>query len=66
MGEHGRVLDNVFIERVWRSLEDIYLLGQQAVPEITDGVDDCFTFYNHEHFHQSLAYATPAEVKRAA
>ncbi len=68
MDGRGRALDNVFIERVWRSLkyEDIYLKGYETVPEITDGVDDYFTFYNHERFHQSLAYATPAEVYRAA
>ena len=64
MDGRGRALDNVFIERVWRSLkyEDIYLKGYETVPEITDGVDDYFTFYNHERPHQSLAYATPAEV----
>ena len=64
----GRALDNVFIERVWRSLkyEDIYLNGYETVPEITDGVNDYFTFYNHERPHQSLAYATPAEVYRTA
>ncbi len=68
MDGRGRALDNVFIERVWRSLkyEDIYLKGYETVPEITDGVDDYFAFYNHERFHQSLAYATPAEVYRAA
>ena len=68
MDGRGRALDNVFIERVWRSLkyEDIYLKGYETVPEITDGVNDYFTFYNHERPHQSLAYATPAEVYRAA
>ena len=68
MDGRGRALDNVFIERVWRSLkyEDIYLNGYETVPEITDGVNDYFTFYNHERPPQSLAYATPAEVYRAA
>ena len=48
MGGRGRALDNVFIERIWRSLkyEDIYLKGYETVPEITDGVNDYFTFYN--------------------
>jgi putative transposase len=66
MDGRGRALDNVFIERIWRSLkyEDIYLKGYETVPEITDGVNDYFTFYNHERPHQSLAYATPAEVYR--
>ncbi len=40
--------------------------GYETVPEITDGVDDYFAFYNHERFHQSLANATPAEIYRAA
>ena len=66
MDGRGRALDNVFIERIWRSLkyEDIYLKGYETVPEITDGVNDYFTFYNHERPHQSLAYDTPAEVYR--
>ena len=68
MDGRGRALDNVFIERVWRSLkyEDIYLNAYETVPEITDGVSDYFAFYNHERFHQSLANATPAEVNLVA
>ena len=67
MDGRGRGMDNVFIERLWRSLkyEDIYLKAYETVAEITEGVDQYFDFYNRIRFHQALDYATPAQVYRA-
>ena len=60
----GRALDNVFVERLWRSVkyEDVYLKSYQTVRELTRGLEQWFAFYNHERLHQSLDYRTPAEV----
>lgn len=60
----GRVFDNIFTERLWRSLkyEDIYLKDYRAVPEAEEGLAQYFTLYNEERLHQSLNYRTPAEV----
>lgn len=60
----GRALDNIFVERLWRSVkyEDIYLKEYATVPQLDAGLADYFRFYNHERLHQSLAYRTPAEV----
>jgi len=64
MDGRGRALDNIFIERFWRSLkyEDIYVQDYATVPELWTGLDRYFTLYNHERLHQSLGYRTPAEV----
>lgn len=64
MDGKGRALDNIFIERLWRSLkyEDIYLKEYETVPALTQGIDQYFLFYNHERVHQSLDYQTPATV----
>ena len=64
MDGRGRALDNIFIERLWRSVkyEDIYLKDYAAVPELEAGLTDYFRFYNDERPHQSLDYRTPAEV----
>ena len=64
MDGRGRFLDNIFIERLWRSLkyEDIYLKDYETVPALIDGVDTYFTFYNHERPHQSFDYQIPADV----
>ena len=68
MDGRGRALDNVFIERLWRSLkyEDIYLKAYSNVRDLHIGLTGWFAFYNHERLHQSLAYRTPAEVYRGA
>ena len=68
-GEHGRpgpCLDNVFVERLWRTVkyEDVYLHGYEAVPELQRGLAGYFRFYNEERLHQSLDYRTPEEVYR--
>ena len=64
MDGRGRCLDNVFVERLWRSVkyEDVYLRGYESVPELERGLAAYFRFYNAERPHQSLGYRTPAEV----
>ena len=64
MDGRGRALDNVFIERFWRSVkyEDIYLHRYETVPALIRGLERYFPFYNHERPHQSLGYQTPAAV----
>lgn len=64
MDGRGRCLDNVFVERLWRSVkyEDIYLRCYEAVPELQRGLERYFGFYNDERPHQGLAYRTPALV----
>ena len=66
MDGRGRALDNVFVERLWRSVkyEDIYIRGYDAVPELHLGLARYFAFYNDERPHQSLGYRTPAAVYR--
>lgn len=60
----GRALDNIFVERLWRSVkhEDIYLKDYQTVPEVRKGLTDYFHHYNCERYHQSLDYQTPFSV----
>lgn len=64
MDGRGRALDNIFIERLWRSVkyEDIYLKDYASVPELDTGLAEYFRFYNEERLHQNLEYQTPAEV----
>ena len=67
MDGKGRCLDNVFVERLWRSVkyEEIYLKGYETVRELERGLRRYFEFYNEERLHQSLAYRAPGEVYRA-
>ena len=62
----GRALDNVFVERLWRSVkyEDIYLKAYAGVPELLIGLTEYFERYNTLRPHQSLGYATPDLVYR--
>ena len=64
MDGKGRYLDNIYIERFWRSLkyEDFYLNDYQAVPELRTGIKKYIEFYNDRRWHQSLGYKTPASV----
>ncbi len=64
MDGRGRCLDNVFVERLWRSVkyEDVYLRGYEGVPALRQGLSRYFAFYNDERLHQSLGYQTPATV----
>jgi putative transposase len=57
----NRALDNIFVERFWRSLkyEDIYLKDYRTMPELKEGLARSMNFYNSERFHQSLEYETP-------
>ena len=63
MDGRGRALDNVFIERLWRSVkyENIYLQDYETGQALTTGLDEWFTRYNSVRPHQSLGYATPWE-----
>lgn len=64
MDGRGRALDNIFVERLWRSVkyENVYLNNYEAAPEAHAGLDEYFDFYNNERLHQSLDYQTPSEV----
>jgi putative transposase len=68
MDGKGRCLDNVFVERLWRSVkyEDLYLYGYETVPALAAGLGRYFPFYNEERLHQALDYRTPAAVYRGA
>jgi len=64
MDGRGRALDNIFVERLWRSVkyEDVYLKGYGNMAELTVGLLQYFSFYNEARPHQSLGYRTPNEV----
>ena len=64
MDGRGRALDNIFIERLWRSLkyEDIYLKEYKTVLDLEAGLQNYFLFYNTQRPHQHLGYRVPADV----
>ncbi len=64
MDGRGRVFDNIFIERLWRTVkyEHLYLYAYETVPAVAQGLQGYFHFYNTARPHQSLAYRTPAAV----
>jgi len=64
MDGSGRALDNVFIERLWRSVkyEEVYLKDYATAWDAESSLGSYFRFYSHERIHQSLDYRTPAEV----
>jgi len=64
MDGKGRAIDNIFIERFWRSIkqEYIYINPPNGGKELYDGIEEYIRFYNHERSHQSLDRKTPAEV----
>jgi putative transposase len=66
MDGRGRAFDNIFVERLWRSVkyEDVYLKGYATMGELTIGLAEYFAFYNGERPHQSLCQKTPDEVYR--
>lgn len=64
MDGKGRALDNVFVERLWRSVkyEEIYPRGHENLKEVRKGLGSYFEFYNGVRRHQGLGYRTPAEI----
>jgi len=64
MDGRGRIYDNIFIERLWRTVkyEEVYLHDYQTVREARQQLADYFPFYNEERPHQALGDLTPAEV----
>jgi putative transposase len=68
MDGKGRALDNIFIERLWRSVkyENIYLNVYENGLTLWKGVNEYFLFYNNQRLHQSLKYKTPKEIYELA
>lgn len=68
MDGRGRALDNIFVERLWRTVkyEDIYLKQYRDMSDLYLGLAKYFDYYNQERLHQSLGYLTPDEVYRTA
>jgi putative transposase len=68
MDGRGRALDNVFVERLWRSVkyEEVYLKDYAGFTDAVRNLAAYFRFYNRERLHQALGYRTPAAVYRAA
>jgi putative transposase len=64
----GRALDNVFVERLWRTVkwEEVYLNEYSSVPDAMTHLHRYFRFYNEERLHQALGYQTPALVVRGS
>lgn len=64
MDGRRRAIDNIFTERLWRSLkyEDVYLKEYRSPREARTGIENYFRFYNEERPHQSLGYKTPLEI----
>lgn len=64
MDSRGRVFDNIFVERLWRSVkyEEVYIHQYQTVSEARQGLAQYFLFYNMERLHESLGYRTPYEI----
>lgn len=66
MDGRGRVFDNIFVERLWRTIkyEELYLKDYESVVALLEGLTRYFEFYNNERLHQGLGYQTPATVYR--
>jgi putative transposase len=66
MDGRGRALDNVFVERLWRTVkyEDVYIKGYETLPQAQAGLAAYFEYYNHRRFHSSLEDRTPWAVYR--
>ena len=64
MDGKGRCMDNIFVERLWRSLkyEEVYLHAYATVAEAKTGIGAWLEFYNTERQHQSLGYRTPRQI----
>lgn len=68
MDGRGRALDNIFVERLWRTVkyEEVYLQQHASLQALWLGLTQYFAFYNEERFHQALGYQTPNAVYQAA
>ena len=68
MDGRGRALDNIFVERLWRTVkyEEVYLKKHSNMQDLMMGLTQYFVFYNEERLHQSLGYKTPNRVYQAA
>jgi len=64
MDGRGRFADNIFVERLWRSLkyEEVYLKAYDKVAQARQGIAAYFEFYNHQRLHQALGYRTPHQL----
>jgi len=64
MDGRGRALDNIFVERLWRTVkyENVYIKDYATVPALFKGLGNYFQFYNYERPHQSLDYRVPADI----
>ena len=64
MDSQGRALDNIFVERLWRTIkyEEVYLKDYQSMKEAQSSLKAYLTFYNKERLHQSLGYKTPESI----
>ena len=64
MDEKGRYRDNIFVERLWRTVkyEEVYLKASTSASEARRELGAYFRFYNNQRPHQALGYRTPAEV----
>ena len=67
MDGRGRVFDNIFIERLWRTVkyEEIYLYDYSTISEARKRLHVYFEYYNTQRYHQSLGYRTPMEIYHA-
>jgi putative transposase len=66
MDGRGRALDNVFVERLWRSVkyENVYLKGYETMQQAQEGLKEYFDYYNNDRLHRSLGYQRPSDVYR--
>jgi putative transposase len=64
MDGRGRCMDNIFTERLWRSVkyEEVYPKEYENLPQAREGLNQYLTFYNEARLHQALGYKTPAEI----
>jgi putative transposase len=64
MDGRGRVFDNIFVERLWRTVkyEEVYIKSYDNVNECVNGLAAYFRFYNEERFHEALGYQTPKQL----
>jgi putative transposase len=64
MDGKGRALDNIFTERLWRTVkyEEVYLKDYASPREARTAIGDYLDFYNYRRLHQALDYQTPAQI----